>query len=277
MTLKIAYCGGLSTAISLPTLFSAVPRPNGMEQIISGRTNLFNLAKQQGYKTRFYSAQPENQMMIISVMGKIWIDDLMFPTSLGYSISDIMHDHKLYDLFQKIDLDEGYNFIVLHQRGSHTPYAEILTEDEKIFKQNTPVDNYDCTIYNTDQFIKKVFTHLEKREKDDWVLLFTPDNGQFVSNEYYNQGTREEDNYLVPLMIYSPNKNVEELQEKFLDCKKMFHHQLSTFIVNLLGFDVRISDCKKGVISCSLLTGDAGYLEVEVNKPPVFIVPKERK
>ena len=195
-----------------------------MEQIISGRTNLFNLAKQQGYKTRFYSAQPENQMMIISIMGKTWIDDLMFPTSLGYSISDIMHDHKLYDLFQKIDLDEGYNFIVLHQRGSHTPYAEILTEDEKIFKQNTPVDNYDCTIYNTDQFIKKVFTHLEKREKDDWVLLFTPDNGQFVSNEYYNQGTREEDNYLVPLMIYSPNKNVEELQEKFLDCKKMFHH-----------------------------------------------------
>ncbi len=275
ITLKPAYSAGLGTAISLPAFFSAVPYPNGMEQIVSGRTNLFKLAKEQGYQTRFYSAQPENQMMIISIMGKTWIDDLLFPTNLGYCVSDLMNDHKLLPLFEKINLDQGRNFIVLHQRGSHSPYAEALTENEKIFKQDTPLDKYDSTIYHTDCFIKKVFTHLQKRKKDDWVLLYTSDHGQFVTNESYRQGTAEEPNYLVPLLIYSPNKTVEKLQETFVSCERMFHQQLATFIMHLLGYDMPVSDCKKGTVNSLILTGDSGYLQIEANKEPVFVYPKK--
>ncbi|MGC6408759.1 phosphoethanolamine transferase [Bisgaard Taxon 45] len=272
---KPTYSAGLGTAISLPAFFNAIPRPNGLEQIVSGRTNLFRLAKERGYKTYFYSAQPENQMMIMSIMGKTWVDHLLFPSDIGYKRSEGMHDHKLLPLFEKLDLREGNHFIVLHQRGSHAPYAYYLSEDEKAFKENTPLDNYDSTLYNTDQFIEKVFTQL-KQYPDDWILIYTSDHGQFVSNQVYNQGTAKEANYLVPIMTYTENKMLQQLQQPFLTCDRLFHQQLSTFIIKMLGYDMPISDCQHGVINSLILTGDSGYLEVQGNQPPAFFIPKNR-
>ncbi|AET15979.1 TPA: phosphoethanolamine transferase [Pasteurella multocida] len=273
--LKPAYSAGLGTAISLPAFFNAIPRPNGLEQIVSGRTNLFRLAKERGYQTYFYSAQPENQMMIMSIMGKTWVDHLLFPSDIGYKRSEGMHDHALLPLFEQIDLSEGNHFIVLHQRGSHAPYAYYLSEEEKAFKENTPLDNYDSTLYNTDQFIEKVFKQL-KQHHDDWVLIYTSDYGQFVSNQVYNQGTAKEANYLVPIMTYTENTALQQLQRPFLACDRLFHQQLSTFIIKMLGYDMPISDCQHGVINSLILTGDSGYLEVQANQPPAFFIPKNR-
>lgn len=274
--LKPAYSAGLGTAISLPALFNAIPKPNGLEQIVSGRTNLFRLAKEQGYKTYFYSSQPENQMMIISIMGKTWIDDLRFPSNLGYKHSEGMNDHKLYPLLENINLNNGKNFIVLHQRGSHSPYAYYLSEQEKVFKEDTPLAKYDSTIYNTDQLIKKVFNHLKKfSNPEDWVLIYTSDHGQFVSNQVYNQGTLNEANYLVPILIYSENKDLQDSFKHFASCKKMFHQQLATFMINIMGYDMDISDCKNGTINSLILTGDSGYLNIKENTPPAFFIPKK--
>ena len=47
------YSGGLFTAISLPMFFNSIPYPNRMQQIAKGDTNLFNLAKNQGFQTFF--------------------------------------------------------------------------------------------------------------------------------------------------------------------------------------------------------------------------------
>lgn len=236
---------------------------------------MFRLAKERGYKTYFYSAQPENQMMIMSIMGKTWVDYLLFPSDIGYKRSEGMHDHALLPLFEQIDLSEGNHFIVLHQRGSHAPYAYYLSEEEKAFKENTPLDNYDSTLYNTDQFIEKVFKQL-KQHHDDWVLIYTSDHGQFVSNQVYNQGTAKEANYLVPIMTYTENTALQQLQRPFLACDRLFHQQLSTFIIKMLGYDMPISDCQHGVINSLILTGDSGYLEVQGNQPPAFFIPKNR-
>ncbi|QGM80964.1 phosphoethanolamine transferase [Otariodibacter oris] len=273
--IKKTYSSGLYTAVSLPALFNAIPRPNGLEQIVSGRTNIFKLAQAQKYKTYFYSSQPEKEMMIISIIGKTWIDDLRFPSNQGYKISEGMNDHNLLPLFEKIDLEQGNNFIVLHQRGSHTPYANYLTDEEKVFKEDTIVDKYDSTIYNTDLLIKKVFNYLENRKKDDWLLIYTSDHGQYVTNKTYNQGTVKEENYLVPIFIFTPNENSQEnIYNKFSSCKRMFHQQLSTFIINSMGYDMPISDCHSGIINSKILTGDSGFLSIEDRSEPKFIFPK---
>lgn len=280
--LKPAYSAGSRTAISLPSLFNAIPKPNGLEQIVSGRTNLFRLAKEQGYETYFYSSQPENQMMIMSLMGKTWVDDLRFPNNLGYKSSEGMHDHNLFPLLENIDLSEvgggKKHFVVLHQRGSHTPYAYYLSEQEKVFKENTPLDKYDSTIYNTDKLIEKVFNYLKTSLKpEDWVLIYTSDHGQFVSNEVYNQGTLNEANYLVPIFIYSENKFLQDIfHNHFSSCKKMFHQQLATFLINIMSYDMDISDCRDGTINHSILTGDSGYLNIKENTPPAFFIPKKQ-
>ena len=274
--LKEAYSAGLMTAISLPALFNAIPHPNGLKQIMKGDTNFFKLAKIQGFNTYFYTAQPERTMMIMSIMGKSWMDHQITPTQLGLSPDQGINDHKLLPLLQKIDLDKEKNFIVLHQRGSHGPYAEYLSEEEKIFKDGSPLDNYDSTIYNTDQLIEKVYNYLETRGKDDYVLIYTSDHGQFVTKNHYNQGTTTEDQYLVPAFIYTKNDKINQKLKQLDQCKRLFHQQLSTLVINIMGFDMPISSCEKGVINSGMITGDYGYLSVEQAKPPAFINPNRK-
>ena len=274
--LKEAYSAGLMTAISLPALFNAIPHPNGLKQIMKGDTNFFKLAKIQGFNTHFYTAQPERTMMIMSIMGKSWMDHQITPTQLGLSPDQGINDHKLLPLLQEIDLDKEKNFIVLHQRGSHGPYAEYLSEEEKIFKDGTPLDNYDSTIYNTDQLIEKVYNYLETRGKDDYVLIYTSDHGQFVTKNHYNQGTTAEDQYLVPAFIYTKNDKINQKLKQLDQCKRLFHQQLSTLVINIMGFDMPISSCEKGVINSGMITGDYGYLSVEQAKPPAFINPNRK-
>lgn len=272
---KETYSAGVLTAISVPALLNAIPYPNGIEQIMKGDTNIFNLARKQNYKTYYYTSQPEQEMRLLNLMGKNWMQNIIMPTNLGVDISKGMNDHRLIPLFEKINLDDGNNFIVLHQRGSHSIYGEYLSEDEKVFKKDTPLDNYDSTIYNTDQFIQKVYQHLEKRNKDDYILIYTSDHGQFVTEKTYNQGTTDEEQYIVPSFIYSNSKDVIGNMKVFDSCQRLFHQQIATFIINSMGFDMSISDCKKGVVYSSLLAGDTGYLEIAVPKKAVLVHPKK--
>ena len=80
-----AYSAGMMTAVSLPSFFNAIAHANGFEQISSGKTNMFRLAKEQGYQTYFYSAQASNEMAIFNLIGQRWIDHLVQPTQMGYS------------------------------------------------------------------------------------------------------------------------------------------------------------------------------------------------
>ncbi|MCD0229409.1 hypothetical protein LN378_31805, partial [Enterobacter hormaechei subsp. steigerwaltii] len=104
---KQSYSACFMTAVSLPSFFNVIPHANGLEQISGGDTNMFRLAKEQGYETYFYSAQAENQMAILNLIGKKWIDHLIQPTQLGYGNGDNMPDEKLLPLFDKINLQQG--------------------------------------------------------------------------------------------------------------------------------------------------------------------------
>ncbi|MFC0309659.1 phosphoethanolamine transferase [Gallibacterium trehalosifermentans] len=272
--IKQSYSAGFMTAVSLPLFFNAIPYPNGMLQMMKGDTNLFNLAKQQHYQTYFYSSQPENQMMIMNLIGKAWIDTLRFPTDEGYKISELMPDKNLLPHLYNINLDQGHNFVVLHQRGSHGVYGESLTEDEKIFKGKTPLDEYDNTIYNTDRIIEQVYHYLSQREQQDWLLVYTSDHGQNVTSKYQNQGTQAEANYVVPLMLFTPNVALQQkITTIFQQCKVAYHQQLSTLLINLMGYDMPISTCEQGVVTGNFVTGDAGYLKIYPDGHSEYIYP----
>jgi len=205
------YSGGLFTAISLPMFFNSIPYPNGMQQIAKGDTNLFNLAKDQGFQTFFYSAQARDDMHMINFLGGAWIDDVRFPDNEGYSLRDSMPDNKLLPAFKNINLDNGYHFIVLHHRGSHIPYGALLDNKEKVFGKNNATDNYDNTILNTDNFISEVYHYLSSKTSKDWIIAYTSDHGQYVKGDTYKQGTFDEDNYIVPLVLYSPNEEIQKI------------------------------------------------------------------
>ncbi|MCK3657536.1 hypothetical protein A4G18_02070 [Pasteurellaceae bacterium Pebbles2] len=273
--LKQTYSAGTLTFISLPPFFNAIPYPNGQQQMLSGNTNLFNLAQEQGYKTYFYTAQAEEQMSMMNILGKRWIDDLRFPEQLGFT--ENMPDENLLPLFYQIDLDNQANFIVLHQRASHQPYGKFLQEKDHIFGNEELLDRYDNTIYKTDLFIKSVFDYLQKREQDDWLLIYTSDHGQYVTKEIINQGTIIPDSYIVPLFAYSPNLKLgQQMDNVFSRCEKSTHQQLSTFLINTFGYDMEIADCAKNYINVNGLSGDFDYLEV-IQPDQINLISPEKK
>ena len=264
---KQSYSAALMTAVSLPSFFNAIPHANGYEQISSGDTNMFRLAKEQGYETYFYSAQAENEMAILNLIGKKWIDHLIQPTQLGYGNGDNMPDEKLLPLFDKINLQQGKHFIVLHQRGSHVPYGVLLQPQDKVFGEANIVDKYDNTIHKTDQMIQTVFEQLQKQPDGNWLFAYTSDHGQYVRQDTYNQGTVQPDSYLVPLVLYSPDKAVQQAaNQAFAPCEIAFHQQLSTFLIHTLGYDMPVSGCSEGSVTGNLITGDAGSLNIRDGK-----------
>lgn len=264
---KQSYSAGFMTAVSLPSFFNVIPHANGLEQISGGDTNMFRLAKEQGYETYFYSAQAENQMAILNLIGKKWIDHLIQPTQLGYGNGDNMPDEKLLPLFDKINLQQGRHFIVLHQRGSHAPYGALLQPQDKVFGEADIVDKYDNTIHKTDQMIQTVFEQLQKQPDGNWLFAYTSDHGQYVRQDIYNQGTVQPDSYLVPLVLYSPDKAVQQAaNQAFAPCEIAFHQQLSTFLIHTLGYDMPVSGCREGSVTGNLITGDAGSLNIRDGK-----------
>lgn len=271
---KQAYSAGFMTAVSVPTIFNAVPWPNGQQHINKGNTNLLRLAKEQGFETFYFSAHAENDMNIIQPIGKRWIDNLTFPTNFGCSIEDPFADSNLLEQFDKIDFSQGRKFVVLQQRGSHGPYGSLLTEKEKsVFGGTDRYDLYDDTILVTDNFIRNVYDSMKAAGKDDWLLIYTSDHGQYVTKTVANQGTLHPENYIVPLVITSTNDGVmQEAKEEFSCSEMASHFQMSSFIIRVLGYDYPKADMNKIVVNSRTLDGESGYLEV-VGGQEKFIVP----
>lgn len=274
--IKPTYSGGFMTAVSLPLFFNAIPKPNGLLHINKGISNMFRLAKEQGFVTEFHSSQPETEMEIMNLIGGKWIDDVTFPTLLGYDKKDGMPDNKILPYLYRADLSQGRHLIVLHQRGSHMPYGQYLPKSDRHFSNDTLLDNYDSTIYHTNLFIQKVFNHLMKQPQQDWLLVFTSDHGQYVNDKIANQGTNHESSYLVPTLVYSPNEPIQNYaQTIFGTCKRIFHLQLSHFLINTLGYNLSDSGCSSGLVTGNMLSGDAGWLLIKTDGSTEYVHPPQ--
>ena len=274
---KQSYSAGFMTAVSVPTIFNAVPWPNGQQHINQGNTNLLRLAKEQGFETFYFSAHAENDMNIIQPIGKRWIDNLVFPTNLGYSIEDPCSDHKLIEQFDKIDLSQGKHFIVLQQRGSHGPYGSLLTDEEKKpFGGMDRYDLYDDTILMTDRLIRYAYDRLIATGGKDWLLIYTSDHGQYVTRKVANQGTKHPECYIVPLVITSADSGVmQEAKEDFSRCEMASHYQMGSFIIRVLGYDYPRANMEKIVINSRTLDGESGYMEI-VGGQEKFVIPGQK-
>ena len=98
------HSAAFMTAVALPTLFNAIPQPNGMVQIMHGTTNLFRLAKDQGFQTYWFTAQARNEMNILNLIGGKWIDKITFPEAFGLSDRESMPD---FNLLRSTSIREG--------------------------------------------------------------------------------------------------------------------------------------------------------------------------
>jgi lipid A ethanolaminephosphotransferase len=197
---NVSACG-TATAVSLPCMFSDLPRANYSKAAARGREGLLDVVEHAGIRTVWL----DNNAGCKGVCGRAdtW-------TTAGLDIDGLCEDGECFDDILLRQLDDALAqaredlLIVLHMNGSHGPAYFRRYPDA--FRRFTPdcrsdeltdcsreeiVNSYDNTIYYTDWFLAQVIARLDRPSGHfDTALLYVSDHGESLG-EYglYLHGT----------------------------------------------------------------------------------------
>jgi glucan phosphoethanolaminetransferase (alkaline phosphatase superfamily) len=234
-----------STKISLPLILNAVREPNNLLMLNSKSANLFNIAKQAGFKTIFISAQ---ESVLSRGVGASFIDN-MIVYDKEKDLFDQYCDDALMKILAKIDLAEK-NFIVLHQRNSHSPYQNNYKHRKEFAQFDNQVDDYhqftnntyDNSILYNDSLLSEM---LEKfsNNKESFIFFFTSDHGEMLGeNNLYGHVKFDIKATKIPFLFYSNIDNINFSIEE-----NITHYEISNLIAKSLGHEI-INPNNKGNI-----------------------------
>lgn len=257
------YSAGVNTDVSVPTFFMLKREPQNNMVFLKGETNLFALAKQAGYKTHYITMQK------LTILGGF----LGSNVDVVLSKKDFNAQHKFYDealveYLKGVDFSKK-NFIVLHQRNSHSPYDKQTPRafykfpfEGKPYKTYMQNSYYNSLLY-TDTLYDKII-QIAKKQDDSTIVFFTSDHSEMLGNK--DEEGRFGHSFLgfadakVPLMIYL-NKKALPLKSSF-DLKDIFsHYQFGKLIAKSLGKEI-INPNENGqyFINGVDISGTQGYL-----------------
>lgn len=257
------YSSGINTDVSVPTFFLLKREPENNMVFLKGKTNLFTLAKKAGYQTHYITTQR------LTVMGGFLgenVDTLL--SKKDFKGEGNVYDEVLLEYLEKIDFSQK-NFIVLHQRNSHSPYDKYTPKeyhkfkfDKNNYKEYMRGSYYNSVLY-TDALIGKMIDILEKKNKAA-VLFFTSDHSEML-------GMKDEEGrfghlYLglfdakVPLITYH-NQAARYLKNTLKLDGVISHYQFTKKIARVLGKEIyNPNENGKFYINGVDISGTQGYL-----------------
>ncbi|PHR70381.1 MAG: hypothetical protein COA66_12410 [Arcobacter sp.] len=275
---KKAIAAGVVTDVAIPSFFNMIKKPDGTPQILTTNTCLFKMAQNNGFTTHFYSAQAQDQLaQLKSYLCLKWVNKYIDGTSKTMDIDKPALDEFLLETIDKIDFSEP-NFVVLHQRGSHTPFVEDYPKEfNKFTKKNTQDKNisqntleYQNSVYYTDFVLSQIIKKIKTKTKRPTYFVFTSDHATNVGDKNRNgHGRLDYDSiYQVPFFMYSIN-NAKNISNKFSDFEYISHYQISQVLSVLLGykFEGRFFNKKETYyVNDSDISGLSGYLKLTFDK-----------
>ena len=251
------YSGGISTDVAVPSFFTLKREPQNIAPIATNKTNLLRLAKQKGYTTHYITTQT------LFIIGGV-LADFADHTKVykGY-------DQLLVDYLDKIDWNKK-NFIVLHQRNSHSPYEKYTPSSfAKFVYKNLPFKEYMqgsyCnSICYTDFLLGEIFKKVDSQKKCT-VVFFTPDHAELIGRKdekgKFGHGFLEFEDTKVPMIIYYNSACSKEITKNF-DLKNVIsHYQFAKIIAKTLGYNI-INPNEDGsyYINGLDISGSSGFL-----------------
>ena len=211
---KYGISGGVSTDISLSSFFNMISRPDGTRQISTKNTNLFKMAKQNGFETYFISAQARYCLNIVkNYLLPRFIDHYADSSFFGASYRKDVLDSELVKYFQKTDLNKPV-FMVLHQKGSHFPYNmryplnfEFYATTPDDSYQQKQMNRYDNSVRYTDSNISALIKLIIQKSSRPTYLIFTSDHGESLGEEgiYGHNNVQIKVQHLVPIIFIGLN------------------------------------------------------------------------
>ncbi len=275
---KKGIASGVVTDVAIPSFFNMIKRPDGVPQILTTNTCLFKMAKNNGFQTHFFSAQAQDQLaQLKSYLCSKWIDGYTDGTTVTKDIDIPAKDEFLLDTIDKVDFSKS-NFLVLHQRGSHTPFKEDYPKEFEKFTQENSTDKtisqntleYQNSIYYTDYVISEIIRKIKSKTTKPTYFIFTSDHASNIGDKDRNgHGRLDYDSiYQVPFFVYGIN-NAKIISNEFSDFDYISHYQISKVISNLLGYkkDAHEFNKKEDYFVCdSDISGLSGILKLSFDK-----------
>jgi len=263
---KKAYASGVLNDVSLPSLLNMIEQPDGTEQIIRGHTNLFRMAKANGFKTHFISAQRNEDLKFVkSYLFPASIDHFVTADSPENHFEEKNYDGVLLDQLRDIDFDTS-NFIVLQQSGSHSPYKDRVPEDKKFFQENNLLDEYDNTIRFSDLILSRITEFLKRRCNIPCYVVFTSNHGQAVEKNSYGHGSIENPkHYIVPFFVLAIGADMKpSLIDGIKHSPLVGHFDIAKLSAYFLGYETSpfSTQTRSVFVNGPELNGNSGYLQI---------------
>ena len=267
------YSGGVSTKVSVPTFFNLKREPFNAQVLYRGEANLFKLAKRRGLRTWWLSTQNSN-LATYADGGAV---DHFEAREDHLAEIEKRKDLVLLDLLQQVDFSQP-NFVVLHERGSHSPYERYHTDDFRVFPENVDdldqfrINSYDNSVLFSDHVHNEILKLLRERSKLPTYVLFTGDHGELLGDEVdgrplWGHSVLHPKTATVPFILYAIDGDPEVLQ-RARHLAYPHHWEMGRFIANLLGYDVIDPNAEAGVYYAvgKDIAGTSGYMRMQFDE-----------
>ena len=260
--------GSISTVASCKFIMNSLREADNAIQASKNTTNLFKLAKSNGFKTFYLSNQTEH--LLSSISGVNYIDVIKTKDSNPVKSSELMDDY-LIDLLSSQKFSNR-NFIVLHQRCIHTPYANAFgkkfhNRNQFSGSQNQLIDEYDNAMIYNDQIISKIFNYFNKQKNGKFYIIWASDHNELMGeNGLFGHGM----GYLIPQTADVPvmiQSNDQTFMTKMKSIFKPNIYEITKNIANILGYEIKNPNEKDNTfyISGVDFNGKCGYIKYQKN------------
>lgn len=212
---------GTATAVSLPCMFSALPRRQFDVNEAQFTENLLDIAKKAGCNV-FWN---DNDDGCKGVCKRIENIDAKKGNRSPFCFGSYCHDEVLLDgLDERIKNIKQDSIIVLHMMGSHGPtyfkrypdkFKRFLPACDTADLQNCTreqiVNSYDNTILYTDYVVSEVIDTLKRHPEIESAMLYISDHGESLGeNNLYLHGfpykIAPEEQKKVPMILWLSEK-----------------------------------------------------------------------
>lgn len=188
---QVSSCG-TATAVSVPCMFSGMPRKDYDEGLASHREGLLDIAQRAGYKVTWIdnnsgckgACDRVEQFKIPEPIQQKWCEE-------GECFDDLLIDSLKTYIATIPKNDTQPRLIVLHQMGSHGPaYYKRVPPQFKVFKptcdtnaiqgcsQDALINSYDNTLLYTDYVLDSLIETLKNTTQYETGLWYLSDHGE---------------------------------------------------------------------------------------------------
>jgi len=242
---KTILSGATNTDVAVPLLLNGALSPKTLDL----QNNLFLLAKQNGYKTTFFTTQSQKSLQYIALyLSKEHIDT--------FKVAGSRDDKELLTHLKTLSLNEK-NFVVLQMQGEHSPY--IYYENAK--RSDPIAQRYHLSMLYSDAILRQLMTYVGDHSSKPYIFIFVSDHGEMLGEEGKTGHNRfEKEIYSVPLVIHS---NLETHLEKIVS-----HHDIYELLYHYLGYTKEFEPSEKKTVRVygTMMSEEDGYRDIDLQR-----------